>query len=136
RGGPGPLYPVPLDRARFPVGRGRPLVRDVAVHLAFLEDVGPRPRRPGLVAHLAFLVPLRLAEHDHARRARVIELEVQADDLAVHHDLMVADDLDALDGAHAVLVADDWRALATRVVGFSPRLMLVHHFLLPGCAVV
>src|SRR5262249_19524679 len=76
------------DDALLPVRRGGPLVEDVAPELSLLEDVRARPGRPLLVSHLAFGVPLLLAEDHDVRRARVVERHVETADCAVYGDLV------------------------------------------------
>ncbi len=101
----------------------------MTAELPLLEDVGPGASRLRLVCHLPFFVPLRLAEDDHARRARVIELQVETHDLAVQDDLVVVDHLHPLDRAHALLVANQRGVLTARVVRVTPERVVVHHVL-------
>ena len=113
----------------LPVRGWRPLVQDIPAQLSLLEDVRPRPRRLALVPHLAFGVPLLLAEDHDVRGARVVERHVQTHDLAVHGDLVSVDHLDLLDLTDAGPVAGDRRVFPAGVVRVTPEGMGVDDIL-------
>src|SRR5262249_36706033 len=123
---PGHLQFFPVHCAPLPVWCRGTLVEHIAVWRPFLEDIRPGAGRLRLVRHLAFFIPLRLAEDDDGRGARVIKRPVEADYFAVHDDLVIIDDLDPLDLANAVFVPYIGRIFAARVLLVTPQGMTVH----------
>ena len=113
----------------FQCGVGARSYRTYRPSCRSLKMYGPVPAGLLVVPHLAFCVPLLLAEDHDVRSARVVERHVQTHDLAVHGDLVGVDHLDLLDLTDAGPVAGDRGVFPAGVVRVTPEGMGVDDIL-------
>src|SRR5262249_39715636 len=117
---PGHLQFFPVHYTMLPVRCGGTLVQEVAAQLSLLEDIRPSARRPGLVRHLPFFIPLRFTKNHDVRGAGVVKRQIQARPIAAHDNVVTVDHLDTLDAADTSPVATRGWIFTTRIILVAP----------------